>query len=92
MTTKELFETIKEQSIDFDKENGGVLLIADSGEHTCKVILGKGLNVIAMIMLAMDRDEEFKNLFIKAVEVYKRYKKPSLWKRFLGRFKSSDSE
>lgn len=92
MTTEELFETIKEQGLDFDKEKGGVLLIADSGEHTCKVILGKGLNVIAMIMLAMDQNEEFENLFIRAVEAYKHYKKPSLWKRFLGRFKSSDSE
>ena len=93
MTTKELYQLLKDEKIELDGDKGALLFIA-AGESLCQALQGKGINIIAAIMMAMSKDEDLRRILFKAVDLKREIEKackPSRWQRFLNLFKKSES-
>lgn len=93
MTTKELYQLIKDDKIELDGNKGSLLFIA-TGETLCQALQGKGINIIVAIMAAMSKDEDLKRILFKVVDLQREIEKackPTRWQRFLNLFKKSES-
>lgn len=94
MTVQELFQIIKEQEIELDKNNGAFLYVGAQDEHHSQALQGKGINIITAITFAMHKDEDLQHVLCKSVDVYRAYLKackPTRWQRFLNLFRKSES-
>ena len=92
MTTKELYQLIKDEKIELDEDKGALLFIA-ANESLCQALQGKGINIIVVIMMAMSKDEDLRRILFKAVDLQREIEKackPSRWQRFLNLFKKSE--
>lgn len=47
MTTKELYQTLKDGKIELDGDKGALLFIA-AGESLCQALQGKGFNIMTI--------------------------------------------
>lgn len=93
MTTKELYQLLKDEKIELDGDKGALLFIG-AGETLCQALQGKGINIIAAITMAMNKDEDLKRILFKAVDFQREIEKackPTLWQRFLNLFRKSKS-
>lgn len=93
MITKELYQLIKDEKIELDGDMGALLFIG-AGESLCQALQGKGINIIAAIMMAMSKDEDLKRILFKTVDLQREMEKeckPTRWQRFLNLFRKSES-
>lgn len=74
MTTKELYQLIKDEKIELDEDKGAVLFIG-AGESLCQALQGKGINIITAIMMAMNKDEDMKLILFSAVDLQREMEK-----------------
>lgn len=94
ITPEGLYKLIEEGSFDFKKCNGALILIGKGSEAMCQTLQGNRLDLMDAIIYAMNKDKDLRKILFDAVRIYKKYLKhsrPSLWQRFLNRFKKSES-
>lgn len=92
MTTKDLYQLIKDEKIELGVDKGALLFIG-AGETLCQALQGKGINIITAIMKAMSKDEDLKRILFKTVDLQREIDKackPTRWQRFLNLFKKSE--
>jgi len=95
ITPEGLYKLIEEGSFDFKKCDGALIFIGKGSEAMCQTLQGNRLNLMATMMHAMNKDKDLREILFDAVRLYKKFLKrsrPSLWKRFVKMFKSSETK
>lgn len=54
----------------FDRENGAMLFLGADLEDECAIYRGKAKCLVAMIVSAMERDNEIAHALLKSAEMY----------------------
>lgn len=95
ITPEGLYKLIEEGNFDYKKCNGALIFIGKGSEAMCQSLQGNRLNLMAAMMYAMNKDKDLREILFDAVPLYKKYlkhRRPSLWKRFVKMFKSSETD
>lgn len=54
----------------FDRENGAMLFLGADFEDECAIYQGKAKCLVAMIVSAMEREDEIAHVLLKSAEMY----------------------